>query len=292
MVDGWDTRFLPRQDGRRFVITGATGGLGQAAARALDGVGASVVLAVRDVAKGEEVAAQLSDRAVVRRLDVADLASVRDFAAATGEVDVLVNNAGIMGVGHGRSVDGFEMQLATNHLGHFALTNLLLPRLTDRVVMISSRAHTYGRIDPEDLHFDRRRYHPFTGYAQSKLANLLHMSELQRRLTAAGSTLRAVAGHPGYSATGITSGTDSRLFTRMSLLGNRLVGMTPERGVLPVLFVATMDVPGNTYVGPHGAFGLWGSPVPERRSELAANPGLARALWERSEALTGTRFPF
>ena len=158
---------VPRQDGRTFVVTGATSGIGLQTARILAAFGAHVVLAVRNPAKGETVARQLRGSTEVRRLDVSDLASVRSFAAETGPVDVLVNNAGIMAVPFARSADGFESQLATNHLGHFALTNLLLPRLTDRVVVVGSAAHRSGRIDLEDLDWEHRDYRAYPAYAQS-----------------------------------------------------------------------------------------------------------------------------
>jgi len=258
---------MPRQDGRTFVVTGASSGLGLATARALGGAGARVVIAVRNPDKGRAVIAGTPGDFVVRRLDVADLASVRAFADETPHVDVLINNAGVMSLPKSRTVDGFETQLATNHLGHFALTNLLLPRLTDRVVVIGSDAHRAGVLDVDDLFFERRPYQPYASYAASKLANVSFLGELQRRLTAAGSTLRSVGAHPGYTSTGIQVGTGSAAF------------MSVERGVLPILFVATMDVPGNTYVGPHGPMELRGSPVAVGRAEMASDSDLAKALW-------------
>lgn len=284
---GWTTERMSRQDGRTFVVTGASSGLGLATAKALGAAGARVVVAVRNLDKGRAVIAGAPGDFAVRRLDVADLSSVRAFADETSHIDVLINNAGVMSLPATRSVDGFEMQLATNHLGHFALTNLLLPRLTDRVVVIGSEAHRAGVLDVEDLFFERRAYKPYAAYAASKLANLSFLGELQRRLTAAGSTLRAVGAHPGYTATGIQVGTSSAAFNRLGALGNRLVGMSVERGMLPTLFASTVDVPGNTYLGPHGPRELWGSPVPVGRSEMANDPDLARLLWAKSESLTG-----
>jgi NAD(P)-dependent dehydrogenase (short-subunit alcohol dehydrogenase family) len=290
-VQGWDVRHAPRQDGRRFVVTGASAGLGLALTRMLVDLGAEVTMAVRDIAKGEAAAASLPGRTHVARLDVSDLSSVRHFAKTCGDVDVLVNNAGVMGTPYTRSLDGHELQLATNHLGHFALTNLLLPRLADRVVVLGSEAHRGGVIDVDDLSFQRRPYDAYGAYAQSKLATLLFLAELQRRLTAAGTTLRATGAHPGYTATAIMRQTGSRAFNALAGVGNRVAGMAVERGVLPVLFAATMDVPGNTYLGPHGPLELRGKPVPVGRSEAAASPDLAKALWRRSEELTGTAFP-
>ena len=286
---------VPRQDGRLHVVTGASGGVGLETAKALAGAGAHVVLAVRNRARGEAAAREMTGDVEIRLLDVADLSSVRAFAAALvadhGRVDVLVNNAGILGVPYALSPDGVELQLATNHLGHFALANLLLPHLSDRVVVVGSRSHRSGRLDLDDLDWQRRGYRPYAAYAQSKLANLLFLAELQRRLTAVGSTLRTTGAHPGSTATAITSGSGSRLKTRVGSVGHRLVGMPAWKGALPTLWAATMDVPGNTYVGPHRLSEMQGWPVAVGRSHAAGDPGLARALWERSEELSGVGFP-
>jgi NAD(P)-dependent dehydrogenase (short-subunit alcohol dehydrogenase family) len=282
---------VPRQDGRTVVVTGASSGIGLQAARILAGFGAHVVLAVRNPEKGEAVARELRGSTEVRRLDVADLASVRAFAEGSGPVDVLVNNAGIMAVPFARTTDGFESQLATNHLGHFALTNLLLPKLTDRVVVVASAAHRSGRIDLADLNWERRRYRAYPAYAQSKLANLLFLAELQRRLTAHGSTLRATGAHPGYTSTALQGGTGNRAFTWISDLGNSLVGMPAWQGALTTVYAATMDLAGNSYVGPHAPGEMLGWPTLVGRSPSASDPELGKALWLRSEALTGTSFP-
>lgn len=284
------------QDGRRFVITGATGGLGLELTRALAVAGAEVVMAVRNVGRGEAAAERVRrtgarGRVEVRRLDVADLASVRAFCDGLDHVDVLVNNAGIMAVPFGRTVDGFESQIGTNHLGHFALANWLLPVLGDRVVAVSSASHRGAEIDVDDLDFERRGYSAYAAYAQSKLANLLFVAELQRRLEPSGSTVRATAAHPGYTATGIQGGTGSRAFTGLSNLGNALFGMKPSRGALPILFAATADLPGNSYAGPDGPGELFGHPTLVGRSPMANDPDLAAALWEKSESLTGVGFP-
>jgi NAD(P)-dependent dehydrogenase (short-subunit alcohol dehydrogenase family) len=290
MVRARRWREVPRQDGRRVVVTGASAGIGRETAKALAAAGAAVTLAVRDVAKGERAAATMPGAVVVRRLDVSDLGSVREFAAATGELDVLVNNAGVLGLPLSRTAEGFELQLATNHLGHFALTNLLLPRLTDRVVVVGSRSHHSGEIDLDDLQWERRPYRPYAAYAASKLANLLFLGELQRRLTAAGSTLRATGAHPGSTVTTITAHTGSPVKTLVGRYGHPLVGMPAWQGALPTLYAATMDVPGNTYVGPSGIGEMKGWPTAVRRSPRALEPALARALWERSEELTGVGF--
>lgn len=287
---------MAAQDGRCFVVTGATGGLGLEVTRALAVAGAEVVMAVRDVARGEAAAERVRrtgarGRVEVRLLDVSDLGSVRTFAEELDRVDVLVNNAGIMAVPERRTVDGFESQIGTNHLGHFALSNLVLPRLTDRVVVVSSASHRSGDLDVDDLDFERRGYSAYGAYAQSKLANLLFVAELQRRLDDCGSSLRATAAHPGYTATGIQGGTGSRAFTGLSNLGNALFGMKPSQGALPILFAATEDLPGNSYVGPSGPGELFGHPTLVGRSPRANDSDLAAALWRRSESLTGVDWP-
>jgi NAD(P)-dependent dehydrogenase (short-subunit alcohol dehydrogenase family) len=273
------------------VVTGASGGLGLATATALARAGAEVVLAVRDLEKGHRAAASIRGRVEVRRLDVADLASVREFAADAGPVDVLINNAGVLAVPWALTPDGFETHLATNHLGHFALANLLLPRLSDRVVVVSSDAHHRGVLDLDDLHWQRREYRPFAAYAASKLANLLFLAELQRRLTAAGSTLRATGAHPGSTATSITANTGSRWKTWVGSWGHRLAGMPAWKGALTTLYAATMDVPGNSFIGPGGPWELTGWPTSVGRSQAATDPDLGKRLWARSEELTGVRFP-
>lgn len=285
----WDA--VPDQHGRRFVVTGASGGLGRETARVLAARGAEVVLAVRDVRKGERVASELPGAVEVRRLDVADLSSVRAFAADIGPVDVLVNNAGVLAVPYRLTADGFETHLATNHLGHFVLTNLMLPRLRDRVVVVSSHSHRAGVVDLDDLNWERRRYQTYAAYAASKLANLLFLAELQRRLTAAGSELRAVGAHPGSTATAITGNTGSAVKTWVGGWGHRLAGMPVWKGALTTLYAATVDVPGNTFVGPDGLLEMRGWPTAVGRSRDAIDPDLAGGLWRRSEELTGSRFP-
>ena len=207
----WTAQDLPRLDGRTVIVTGANSGIGLAAARALGRAGARVVLAVRDVRRGEQAAASIEGTTEVRRLDLADLASVREFAAEwEGDLDILINNAGVMAIPETRTVDGFEMQFGTNHLGHFALTNLLLPHITDRVVVIASGAHRFGKIRFDDLNSENG-YQRHRTYGRSKLANLLFASELQRRLTAVGSPIRVISAHPGLAATNLQKPTGNRL---------------------------------------------------------------------------------
>jgi NAD(P)-dependent dehydrogenase (short-subunit alcohol dehydrogenase family) len=288
----WTAEDLPRQDGRTFVVTGANSGIGLAAARELGRAGARVVLAVRDPARGEQAAATIEGDTEVRRLDLADLASVRESADDwDGPIDVLVNNAGVMATPERRTRDGFELQIGTNHLGHFALTNLLLPHVTDRVVTVSSGAHRAGSIRLDDLNWERGGYHRWRAYGQSKLANLLFTLELQRRLAEAGSDLRAVAAHPGWAATNLQDHTGSAIQGALLALGNRLISQTDEMGALPTLYAATQDIPGGSYVGPDGFAEQRGHPRLVARSRAASDEEIARRLWELSEELTGTSFP-
>jgi NAD(P)-dependent dehydrogenase (short-subunit alcohol dehydrogenase family) len=285
----WTAADLPNLAGRTVVVTGASSGLGTVTARELARAGARVVLAVRDVAKGERVAADIPGEREVRALDLADLASVRAFADGwSGDLDILINNAGIMAVPQGRTADGFELQFGTNHLGHFALTNLLLPHVTDRVVTVSSGAHRIGKMHLDDLNWEHRRYDRWRVYGQTKLANLLFTLELQRRLTEAGSAVRAVAAHPGYANTHLQSHTGSRInHVLMNVIGNRLLAQSDAMGALPTLYAATQDIPGNAFVGPDGFAEQRGHPKLVGRTKAAQNADDARRLWELSEQLTG-----
>jgi NAD(P)-dependent dehydrogenase (short-subunit alcohol dehydrogenase family) len=250
-----------------------------------------VVVACRDTAKGRRAVAGLDGDFDVRRLDLADLASVRAFAGELkGDVDVLIDNAGVMAVPRAKTADGFELQLGTNHLGHFALAGLLLPRIRDRVVTISSQAHRTGRINFGDLQSERR-YQRWMAYGQSKLANLLFMMELQRRLDAAGSPLRSVAAHPGYSATNLQFHTQSFQDQIMGVF-NHVIAQSAAMGALPTLYAATADVPGGAYAGPDGLFEQRGHPKLVDMSGAAKDPDTARRLWEVSEELTGVRYDF
>lgn len=287
----WTAADLPALDGRTVVVTGATSGIGRAAARELARGGAHVVLAVRDVERGERVAGEIGGSTEVRHLDLTDLATVRAFAERwTGDLDVLVNNAGVMAVPEGRTADGFETQIGTNHLGHFALTGLLLDHVTDRVVTVASSAHRIGRIRLDDLNWEQGRYQRWPAYGQSKLANLLFTLELQRRLTEAGSPVRAVAAHPGWAATHLQRRTGNALQNAAMVIGNRLLAQSDAAGALPTLFAATQDLPGGSYVGPGGP-GEWrGHPTLVGRSAAANDAGTARRLWEVSERLTGVSY--
>ena len=199
-----------------------------------------------------------------------------------------MNNAGIMAVPHAVTSDGFESQIGTNHLGHFALTNLLLPKITDRVVTVSSLMHYMGYVSLRDLNWTSRPYSAWLAYGQSKLANLLFTSELQRRLQAAGSKLRAVAAHPGYSHTNLQGHSGRKLDNALLSFGNRLA-TDADFGARQTLFAISQDVAGNSFIGP--AFGVFGRTKPVGRSPLAKRASTAGALWELSERLTDTKFP-
>jgi len=248
----WTAAELPSFAGRTAIVTGANSGLGEVTARELARVGAHVILAVRNTEKGKTTAQQMTGDVEVRRLDLQDLSSVRQFADGVDTVDVLINNAGIMATPYALTADGFESQIGTNHLGHFALTNLLLPKLTDRVVTVSSVFHRMGYISLKDLNWQSRRYSAWLAYGQSKLANLLFTSELQRRLNAAGSTVLATAAHPGYAATNLQFHSGHRAFDLLSSVGNRLLAQDENGGALPTLYAALEDIPGDSYAGPGG----------------------------------------
>jgi NAD(P)-dependent dehydrogenase (short-subunit alcohol dehydrogenase family) len=288
----WSTNDLPDLTGRSAILTGANSGIGRAAAHALAGAGARVVLAVRDVAKGEAAAATMPGATEVRRLDLASLASIREFAAGwEGDLDLLINNAGVMVPPFSRTADGFELQFGTNHLGHFALTNLLLEHVTGRVVTVSSGGHRFGTIDFDDLNWERRPYRAWRAYGQSKLANLLFSAELQRRLTAAGSPVLATAAHPGYAATNLQFRSGHRSMDVLSTIGNRVFAQDEDGGALPTLYAATADIPGDSYAGPSGFLEQRGAPKLVGRSAAAKDADVARRLWDVSEELTSTRFP-
>jgi NAD(P)-dependent dehydrogenase (short-subunit alcohol dehydrogenase family) len=282
---------LPDMTGRSVIVTGANSGIGRAAARAFAGAGARVVLAVRDTGKGEAAAGAMPGTTEVRRLDLASLASIREFADGwSGPLDLLVNNAGVMVPPLSRTAEGFELQFGTNHLGHFALTNLLLPDVTGRVVTVSSTGHRLGTIDFDDLNWERKPYKPWRAYGQSKLANLLFTAELQRRLTEAGPPVLATAAHPGYAATNLQFHSGRRVNEIVSRIGNRLIAQDEDGGALPTLYAAVADVPPAAFAGPGGLLEQRGAPKLVGRSGAALDAGVARRLWDVSEELTGVRF--
>jgi NAD(P)-dependent dehydrogenase (short-subunit alcohol dehydrogenase family) len=283
--------------GRSVIITGANSGIGRAAANALAGAGARVVLAVRSTDKGEVAAAAMPGETEVRRLDLASLASVREFAAAwEGGIDLLINNAGVMVPPLTRTADGFELQFGTNHLGHFALTGLLLPALLaaaePRVVTLSSGAHRIGRINFDDLQ-GGRRYNNWLAYGQSKLSNLLFCFELQRRATAAGTALKSVAAHPGYARTNLQFAGPKWYEQLVMRATNPILGQSADMGALPTLYAATVaDLPGGSFVGPDGFLEQRGHPHVVTASGRAYDEQSWRRLWAVSEELTGVTYEF
>jgi NAD(P)-dependent dehydrogenase (short-subunit alcohol dehydrogenase family) len=251
---------------------------------------------VRDVeGKGADAAARMTGDVEVRRLDLADLASVRAFAEGfDGPLDLLVNNAGVMATPRRTTADGFELQLGTNHLGHFALTGLLLDKLRGgRVTTVSSGAHNIGWMRFDDL-MGERRYQRWLAYGQSKLANLLFAFELQRRADAAGFPLTSTAAHPGYAATNLQMAgpqlEGSRWREALGRFGNVLLAQSDEMGALPTLYAATEDLPGGTYIGPDGFAEQRGHPTIVGANGRARDEQSARRLWEISEGLTGVTY--
>jgi len=279
--------------GATAIVTGANSGIGQAAAHVLAAAGVRVVFAVRDTDKGKAAAAATPGVTEVRELDLADLDSVRAFAAGwDGPIDLLINNAGVSPPSLTRTADGFESQFGTNHLGHFALTNLLLEHITGRVVTVASRAERVARLDFDDLNWEHRPYKPFRAYGDSKLANLLFTAELHRRLTAAGSNVLATAAHPGLVATNMYRHDGPRRPSELlSAVAVRLLAQDADHGALPVLYAAIADVPGNGFAGPGHFAHMRGAPQLIDRSAAAQDPDLARRLWTASERLTGIHSP-
>lgn len=296
---------IPDLSGRVAVITGANSGLGLETARMLSAHGARVIMACRNTAKGDDARASLLARQPsaaleVAPLDLADLNSVRAFAEglSEGAIDLLVNNAGVMALPRRETADGFEMQIGTNHLGHFALAGRLLPKLlaapAARIVTVSSLAHRIGAIDIADLHGERR-YRKWPAYGQSKLANLLFAFELDRRLRRVEAAAISVAAHPGYAATNLQGVgprmEGSRWFERATQLANELVAQDAAMGAMPQVYAAVApDVRGGEYFGPSGPMEMTGPPRRVSSSAKSRDEAMARRLWEISEDATGVSY--
>ncbi|MGX1474549.1 UNVERIFIED_CONTAM: NAD(P)-dependent dehydrogenase (short-subunit alcohol dehydrogenase family) [Streptomyces canus] len=303
-MSGWSAKAIPDQSGRVAVVTGANSGIGYVTARELARRGARVLLACRSEARGVEAEERLvaevpGAQVQFARLDLGDLSCVREFTAAYpyDRLDLLVNNAGVMALPYGTTADGFETQFGTNHLGHFALTGLLLPTLLEtpaaRVVTVSSTAHALANIDIDDLNSERR-YRRWVAYARSKTANLLFVHELARRLAAHGSDVVAAAAHPGYAATNLQAAgpkmAGRRAAERFMRVGNRFFAQSADAGALPTLYAATApDVPPDSFTGPSLA-GWRGSPAPSWRAPWTRDDRASQRLWAASEELTGVTY--
>jgi NAD(P)-dependent dehydrogenase (short-subunit alcohol dehydrogenase family) len=294
----WTLPDIPDQTGRVAVVTGAGTGIGYETARALAHRGARIVLGCRDetraaAAVGRILAEVPAASVSYEPIDLADLASVRRFSERIGNLkltpDLLVNNAGVMAPPESRTLDGFELQIGVNHLGHFALTGLLMDSIRNlpeaRVVAVSSIAHRMGRIELGSFR-GRAPYRAFREYRQSKLANLMFTLELHRRLEASDYRFRSVAAHPGIARTGLMR------YRKLFEAGAGLIGMPAWQGALPILYAATApDLSGGEYYGPDGFYEIRGSPAPARIAARARDERMARQLWDASEELTGVRFP-
>jgi hypothetical protein len=307
MTKRWAAKDIPDLSGKTIVVTGGNSGLGFEAARWLVGKRAHVVLACRDLRKARETAESLvsehPDASVeAMKLDMADLRSVRRFVDEFRDehraLHVLCNNAGVMALPRRTTADGFELQFGTNHLGHFALTGLLLDLLLAtpgaRVVTVSSSAHRLGRVRFDDLHGERS-YGKWAAYAQSKLANLLFAFELNRRARAAGADLTSVGCHPGYAATNLQFAgprmEGSFVMETLAALLNRVLAQSAEMGALPILYAATASgVRGGDCIGPDGPAEAWGHPKKVSPAARARDRETACTLWRVSEELTGVRF--
>lgn len=294
----WTIDQIPDQSGRVAVVTGASSGIGFETARILAEKGATVILAVRNPQKGESALQRIRTRNATARaemmlLDLANLQSVREFAAAFrrkyDRLDLLINNAGVMIPPYGKTADGFELQFGTNHLGHFALTGLLLPLLLNtpgsRIVNVSSLAHRYGNLNFDDLNWEKRRYKAWRAYGDSKLANLYFTYQLARKLEAAGAEMKVTAAHPGWSATALQR--HSTVFQ----WGNKLFAQPAEMGALPTLRAATDPAAqSGDFFGP-GGFQQWrGYPVKVESNPRSHDSDTAQRLWKVSEKLTGVKY--
>ncbi|WP_428954816.1 oxidoreductase [Streptomyces sp. cg35] len=303
-MSGWNASDIPDQSGRTAVVTGANSGIGYVTARELARAGARVVLACRSEERGTAAVDRLRGEvpgaeAAFEALDLGDLASVRGFAEgwAGRPLDLLVNNAGVMALPYGRTADGFETQFGVNHLGHFALTGLLLPSLLEaaapRVVSVSSGLHALANIDIGDLNSEKT-YRRWIAYGRSKTANLLFVHELARRAADAGVPLLAAAAHPGYAATSLQARgaqmEGRKAMERFYEVGNRVFGQSAEGGALPTLYAATApDVRGDGFYGPRVM--MWrGAPAPSWRASWTRNDVAGERLWAASEQLTGVVF--
>ena len=294
----WTAADIEDQSGQTFVVTGANSGLGLASTRALTAAGATVVMACRNLDKADEARTELPtadrERAEILELDLADLRTVDAFAAQLKgrDIDVLINNAGLMNIPEGRTAQGLEQQFGVNVVGHFALLQALGPQIKDRTVWLGSLMHLLGRIALDDLLFERRRYSAWPAYGQSKLACVMLAYEQQRRYIREGSTLRAMVAHPGYSATNLQSRSENLLVDAIMAAGNSLpfLAQSAEAGALPELYAATVpDLAGGSYIGPDGLGEASGHPRIVTSKAASYDPDVSAALWARCEELAARR---
>jgi NAD(P)-dependent dehydrogenase (short-subunit alcohol dehydrogenase family) len=267
----------------RIIVTGGNSGVGKATAHAMAAAGHQVIIACRTPTKAFEAAASMPGDVEVRELDLADLASVRKFADTVDYVDVLVNNAGVLGLPLTRTADGFEAHMGTNHLGHFALTCLLGNRIRDRVVAVASTNYNTARMHFDDLNYHHRRYNPWSAYGESKLANLLFVRELVARGTT------AYASDPGMTNTGITRNGSGALQLAGRVL-SPYIAQSPADGARSTIQAITATLPNGTYIAPRGLMHQWGTPKPTNLKDKARDPAGARRLWEVSAELTGCQW--
>jgi NAD(P)-dependent dehydrogenase (short-subunit alcohol dehydrogenase family) len=297
---GWDTSNIGDLTGKKYLITGGTSGIGKEAARELIKAGARVMITARDSEKGEKVCQELGGRNIeVGNLDLTSLASINLFASSIKEnFDVLILNAGIMATPLSYTIDGFESQMGTNHLGHFALTGLLQPKINSRIISVSSQAHRFGNFGSGTKSQIRNQatgigeYRPWSAYGASKLANLLFINELQRRIGYQNLALSAYSVHPGYSNTNLQNVSPklrgANAEARITTVANSLIAQSASRGALPTLCAATYSpLVGASYIGPDGLFEMRGFPKLTRAAGIAYDQDLAATLWEVSEELTG-----
>ncbi len=294
----WTAENIPSQKGKIAIVTGSSSGIGYEAARVLANKGAEVIVAVRSEGKGEKAVVKIKDQNVDAKiklmlLDLADLKSVEQFAnefqAEYSKLDILINNAGVMMPPYGKTKDGFELQIGTNHFGHFALTGQLLSMLQktadSRIVNVSSIAHTQGNLDFNDLNWENRNYKPMRSYGDSKIANLYFTYELEARLAEVGKNPMVTAAHPGWTAT------ELQRHSGLASFGNKFFAMPIEQGALPTLRAATdVQAMSGEYYGPDGYREMRGYPVKVKSNKLSHDKDIAKKLWEVSEDLTRIKF--
>jgi NAD(P)-dependent dehydrogenase (short-subunit alcohol dehydrogenase family) len=291
----WSPSRLGNLSGKRIIVTGATNGVGLATARALARAGAHVILAVRNLELGAQRAAEMGGDTEIVKLDLADQASVRAFPGLfDGDVDVLINNAGLVAQNRSDTVDGFEITMGTNFLGPFALTNLLFDRVRSQIINVGSDAHKRATLAFDDPHLRSLNWSSFPAYARSKLAVMLWGLELDRRLRAAGSPVTAQLTHPGWVASNLTNVSDTRLMAAVHTAAQSFahrIGNDIDAGAAPTLYCITEPIPPGSYVGIDGRFGFKGGPTLSGRTPNACDYNAARRLWEFAEKETGTTLP-